>query len=87
MKPMSKKKLTPNYQLMFESAVAELQLAYSEYKRAQVEVIRWTFIDKDGRFAVLDGYEKRKKQIEDTEAEVVRLMELVNELRYKISGE
>ena len=84
---MSGKKLIPNYQLMFESAVAELQLAYSEYKRAQVEAIRWTFIDNDGHFAVLDAYEKRKKRIEDAEAEVVRLMELVNELRYKIGGE
>ncbi len=84
---MSRKKLTPNYQLMFESAVAELQLAYSEYKSAQVEAIRWTFIDNDGRFAILDAYEKRKKRIEDAEAEVARLMELVNELRYKIGGE
>ena len=84
---MNRKKLTPNYQLMFESAVAELQLAYSEYKSAQVEAIRWTFIDNDGRFAILDAYEKRKKRIEDAEAEVARLMELVNELRYKIGGE
>ena len=84
---MNRKKLTPNYQLMFESAVAELQLAYSEYKSAQVEAIQWTFIDNDGCFAILDSYEKRKKRIEDAEAEVVRLMELVNELRYKMGGE
>lgn len=84
---MSRKKPTPNYPLMFQSAVTGLQIAYSEYKKARTEAIRWTFIDADGRMAILSGYEDRQKRIDNAEAEVVRLMELVNELRYKLGGE
>lgn len=78
---MTRKKPTPNYQLMFESAVSALQNAYAEYKKAQVEAIRWTFIDADGHMAILDGYEARQKRIENAEAEVIRQMVIVNELR------
>ena len=84
---MSRRKPTPNYQLMLESAVTGLQIAYAEYKKARIEAIRWTFIDKDGRFAILDGYKERQKRIGNAEAEVVRLMELTNELRNKIGGD
>lgn len=84
---MSRRKPTPNYQIMYESAVTGLQIAYSEYKKARIEAMRWTFIDKDGRIAILNGYAERQKRIENAEAEVVRLMELVNELRYKIGGD
>lgn len=84
---MRRKKPTPNYHLMFRSAVTGLQIAYSEYKKAQIEAIRWTFIDADGRMAILNGYEDRQKRIENAEAEVDRLIGLVNELRTKIGGD
>ena len=80
-------KPTPNYHLMYQSAVTGLQIAYAEYKKARTEAIRWTFIDADGRMAILNGYEERQKRIENAEAEVVRLMELVNNLRNKIGGD
>lgn len=82
-----RKPLIPNYKLMYESAVTGLQTAYSEYKKARDEEIRWTFIDQDGRFAILGGYEERRKRAENAEAEVARLMELVNELRNKMGGD
>lgn len=84
---MSRKKPTPNYQLMFESAVTGLQIAYAEYKKAQIEAMRSTFVDKDGRMVILDGYGKRQKRIDCAEAEVDRLMKVVNELRYKLGGD
>ena len=84
---MSRKKPTPNYQLMFESAVTGLQIAYSEYKKARIEALRWTRIDEDGYLVIPDDYEEGQERIENAEAGVVRLMELVNELRDKIGGD
>lgn len=72
---------TPNYQLMFESAVGALQLAYSEYKKARHEQLRWTFFDNDGQFCLLDGYKERKERVDKAEAEVTRLLKEVEKLR------
>lgn len=71
----------PNYQLMFESAVGALQIAYFEYKKARTEQLRWTFFDNDGRFCFLDGYKERKERVEKAEKEVARLLKTVEELR------
>lgn len=78
---MSRRKPTPNYDIMFENAVYSLQMAYSEYKKARTEQLRWTFFDNDGNFAFLDGYKERKERVEEAEKEVARLMKEVNDLR------
>ena len=78
---MSRRKPTPNYQLMFEGAVTALQIAYSEYKKATTENLRWTFFDNDGNFCILDGFEERQKRVREAEKEVERLMEEVSRLR------
>lgn len=78
---MSRRKPTPNYQLMYESAVGALQNAYADYKKATAEELRWTFFDHNGRFCFLDGYEKRRKRTENAKEEVARLMKEVNDLR------
>lgn len=75
------KEPTPNYNLMFESAVSALQNAYTEYKKAVGEELRWTFFDTDGQFGILSGYEDRAKRTKDAEAEVVRLRCEVDRLR------
>lgn len=79
-------KPTPNYHLMLRSAITGLQNAYSEYKEARIEAIRGAFIDEDGRMAILSGYEERQKRIERAEAEIVRLADVVIELRNKIDS-
>ena len=84
---MSSYKPTPNYQLMFESAVEALKLAYSEYKDARHDQLRWTFFDNDGNFCILDGFEERQKRIHEAEKEVARLKKEVEELRGKIGGD
>ena len=76
---MGKKNPTPNYKLMFESAVYSLQVAYTEYKKAKQEELRWTFFDNKGQFSILAGYEERRKRVEKAEVEVARLMQLVKE--------
>lgn len=83
---MSRRKPTPNYQLMFESAVGALQNAYAEYKKATAEKLRWTFFDNDGNFCILDGFEERQKRVHEAEKEVARLMKEVEELRKKLGG-
>lgn len=83
---MSRRKPTPNYQLMFESAVGALQNAYAEYKKARTEQYRWTFFDNNGNFCFLEGYKKRKERVDTAEKEVARLMKEVEELRKKIGG-
>lgn len=80
---MSKRKPTPNYKLMFESAVRALQVAYEEYKKASREELRWTFFDHDGRFSIMEGYADRRKRAEDAEQEVARLMQEVEALRVR----
>lgn len=84
---MSRRKPTPNYQLMFESAVGALQNAYAEYKMATAEELRWTFFDHNGNFCFLDGYEKRRKRTENAKEEVARLMQEVKQLRKKLGGD
>ena len=42
---MSRQKPTPNYQLMFESAVCALQNAYAEYKKVQESKSRTGAVD------------------------------------------
>lgn len=84
---MSRRKPTPNYQLMFESAVGALQIAHEEYKKATAEELRWTFFDNDGNFCFLEGYEKRQKRTEDAKKEVARLLREVERLRELKGGE
>ena len=84
---MSRRKPTPNYQLMFESAVCALQDAYAEYKKARVKQMQWTFFDNDGRFCFLDGYKELKERIDNAEEEVARLMKEVERLRELRDGD
>lgn len=78
---------TPNYELMFESAVSALQTAYTEYKEAVNEELRWTFFDSDGQFGILSGYADRAKRTNDAEREVMRLRCEVDRLRGLKGGE
>ena len=78
---MTKREPTPNYDIMFQSAVSALQSAYSEYKKESSEELRWTFFDNNGQFCFLDGYAERHQRTEKAKEEVARLMEEVSRLR------
>jgi len=84
---MSRRKPTPNYQLMFESTVGALQNAYAEYKKAIVKQVQWTFFDNDGRLCFLDGYKELKERIDNAEEEVARLWKEVERLRELRGGD
>ena len=77
----SRRKPTPNYNIMFQSAVGALQTAYEEYKKARVEQLRWTFFDNDGNFCFLDRYKERKERVDNAEENVARLLKEVEKLR------
>lgn len=83
---MAKKEPTPNYQLMFQSAVYGLQQAYDRYKVAVREEIRWTFIGNDGRLNILDGYKERNEKTKEAYEEVQRMIGVVEDLRAKRDG-
>lgn len=84
---MSRKKPTPNYDIMFDNAVYSLQMAYLEYKEARKEQLRWTFFDNNGIFCFFNGYKERKERVDDAEKEVARLIEEVERLRQLKDGE
>lgn len=78
---MARKEPTPNYDIMFQSAVYGLQQAYTEYKKAVSEEWEWTFFNSDGQFSILAGYEERHQKTKKASAEVTRMMVIVEELR------
>lgn len=84
---MAKNDPTPNYELMFQSAVGALQNAYKEYKNAVCDELWRTFFDSDGHFSVLSDHEKRAKRTTDAEIEVMRLRCEVDRLRALKGGE
>ena len=76
-----RKKPTPNYDVMFESAVTGLMIAFDKFKKAVDEEHSYMFVSSDGYICILEGYEDRSKRREDAEKEVVRLMREVRRLR------
>lgn len=78
---MARKEPTPNYDLMFDSAVYALQIAYSNYKKCVAEELRLTWIDHDGNIGILDGYKERRLKTEEANREVTRLKVEVERLR------
>lgn len=83
---MARKEPTPNYELMFRSAVYGLQQAYTAYKKAVSEEWEWTFFNSDGQFSILEGYEERHQKTKKANAEVKRMIGVVEDLRTKRDG-
>lgn len=77
-------KPTPNYEIMFRSAVSSLQDAYERYKKEIKEDLDCTFIGNDGRLSYMAGKEERVERIDQAGMDVTRLMEEVGELRKRV---
>ena len=82
---MPKKKPTPNYDLMFDRAVFSLQAALNEYKKSVCKELDHLFVTMDGRWGVLEGYDKTMLKTQELAAEVTRCKEEVERLR-KMKG-
>ena len=80
------KEPTPNYDLMFDSAVSSLQATLNEYKKSVRKELDHFFVTMDGRWGVLEGYDKRMKKTQELAEEVTRLKEEVERLRVLKGG-
>lgn len=74
--------IEPNYEVLFKSAVTALQVDYGKLKAAQIEAIKWTFVDSDGHFYELAGCEERRKQVVEFENRVAEDLKEIYRLRY-----
>ena len=54
--------LTLNYKLMQESAIWNLQYAYSNYRRTLTSLLSSSFIDSDGLLCLYGGYLDKLKE-------------------------
>ena len=71
----------PNYEMLYVSTLASLKDTYSKYKNAAVECIKWTFVNDDGEFTVLEGYDERAEKAKELHEEVLRLRFRLKELK------
>ena len=76
-----RRKITPNNEIMLSSAVASLKYAFAEYKKAQEDMLRFTFIDNDGNLVVLEGQAEREENARKSFDEVIRIKKIVEELK------
>lgn len=47
-----KKSNSPNYQMLKDSSISALQLNFSEWKKLQIQLIRYTWYDNEGNLMV-----------------------------------
>ena len=73
--------LEPNYQILYKSTIYALRDTFNRYRDAINESLKWTFIDSDGEFCVLAGYEDRQAEIEELKKEMLRLQFKIKELK------
>ena len=82
-----KKKPKPNYDILFQSAVNALQIAYQEYKKAVIESLKWTSYDKDGHFCILGDWEARNENVKNIERKIALASAEVEKYRRLREGE
>ena len=70
-----------NYQLMLDSTISALQHAYSDYKKAVIKNLEFTWFDSEGVFTVPEGIERRNEDIAEKAKEVTRLCFKIEELK------
>lgn len=81
-----KKQPEPNLQLILKSTISELQVTYTNYKKAIIEDLQYSWFSDNGEFTFLAGAEERKKKIEDLGTEVVRLQVIVGKIKNEIKA-
>ena len=77
----------PNYDLLFKSAVYELQMKYADYKKAVAESLKWTFYDDEGNFCILSGWAERNEKIVSLEKQITVANAEVEKYRRLREGE
>lgn len=83
---MSKRELKPNYQMLFDSAVHGLQIAYNEYKKLLFEDLKLTWYNDEGNFCFFGDAKARKERIANAEKDVKYMKKEVEKYR-RLSGD
>lgn len=78
---MQRKKTKPNYDLMFQSAVAALQTTYSAYKVAREKELSMSWYGDDGSYRELEGIGKVRVTASELLHEINMLKAQVEEYR------
>lgn len=81
------KKLKPNYEMLFNSAVSALQDTYANYKKAIIKNIQCGWIGSDGRYTFYEGIEERNERIKELGKEVIRLQIRIEEIKRLMESE
>ena len=56
----------PNYDLMIDSAICALQIAYKDYVKAQMTYLQASSIGSNGELVILGNAEEMKNKIHET---------------------
>lgn len=78
---MSRKQPKPNYDMLFQSAVYDLQMIYNEYKKNMEEYLKCTWYDDDGKFCILSGSGSIRDKIKNLEKRLIYANETVEKYR------
>lgn len=81
-----KKEQTPNYELLFKSAVTALQTAYGEYKKVRVKEIRYSWFADDGTYTEMDCVRELRIKASEYLHDVERLKKEVEKYRRLMEG-
>ena len=81
-----KKEPTPNYELLFESSVEALQIAYGKYKTLRKKELECTWVGMDGRFCELKGIGDIRVKASEYLHDVERLKSEVEKYRNLMEG-
>lgn len=79
-----RKQIQQNLEITKKSAIDSLRYAYSNYKNAIIDSLKWSWIDDEGNFVTLEGAEERNNKIKELEKEVLRLRFVVDDIKNSI---
>ena len=74
-------KFRPNYDMLIDSIICSLRTTYNEYKKACSDWYKFTWINDEGDFVILAGWEERAAKIEELSEEIDRLQYKLDEIK------
>ena len=78
---MRREEPKPKYDMLFQSAVYDLQMVYNEYKKTMAEYLKCTWYDDEGKFCILSGSESIRDKIKNLEKRLIYANETVEKYR------
>lgn len=83
-----KKQLKPNKELILKSAILNKQLAYSKYKKIQIDILQNTHISSvDGGYIFLFDSAEMRMKLKEAETEFANASTALNKLLLEMEDE